>query len=154
MGTRSLLDETSWRNSENFHEHQHLLGLILSRKDRVPQEKLAENASKRPNINGTRILNSHDNFWSSIVSALNICVYLFALEATRAGINNFNSCFVLLLQQNVLGFEVAVNYFVFFEETESLKDLNCDSSNKIKIQSAELVEFQELVQVYVQKLEN
>ena len=61
---------------------------------------------------------------------------------------------MLLLQQNVLGFEIAVNNFMFSEEREPLKYLNGDPSDEIEVQPCKFIQFQELVQIDVEELED
>ena len=61
---------------------------------------------------------------------------------------------MLLLQQNIFGFEIAVNNLMFSEERESLKYLNSDPSDEIKVQPCKFIQFQELVQIDVEELED
>jgi hypothetical protein len=49
---------------------------------------------------------------------------LFSLKAARTGIDDLDACFILVFEQNVLWFEVAVNNLVFFQEREALEDLD------------------------------
>jgi hypothetical protein len=98
--------------------------------------QLRKDAPKRPHVYGRVIRQPQNHFRASIEAALRICirttqalqrgracshlnvgVYPLVFEATGAKIYDFDVAFVWLLQQDVLGLQVAVNHLELAVET-------------------------------------
>jgi hypothetical protein len=47
---------------------------------------------------------------------LDVGIFLLVLVATTANINNFNTGFVFVFEEDILGFEIAMYDVIFFEE--------------------------------------
>lgn len=78
--------------------------LIIPCEERIPQMQLCNNAAERPDINFPVISNSQDDLRCPVVPALDVSVNCFVLEAARAKVNDFDTGFVCLLQENILRF--------------------------------------------------
>lgn len=84
---------------------------------------------------------------------MDVCVDLFALEATTAHVYYLYSTFVLLLHQDVLGLQVAVNDVEFVEEVECLQYLDGKSADQVQRETCKVGLLDELVQVFAEYLE-
>ena len=78
----------------------------------MTNKKLHQNAAKRPKINGCCVWNIEHNFRSPIVSALDIVVYLFIFKASTPQISKLNACLVLLSEENIFRFDIAMDDFI------------------------------------------
>lgn len=90
--------------------------LFISGKERVTKMKFSNDTSKTPNIDFSIIRQTKNNFWSSIVSALNISVDSLFLKTTWAEIDYFNPWFIGLFQQDILGLEICMYNLIFMKE--------------------------------------
>lgn len=79
-----------WGNPLDFHNTGKLLGLIFPCKQGDADIKFKHDACKRPHIDRTVIVNSQNDLWCSVVSALNVCVKLMSQETSGSKVNHFD----------------------------------------------------------------
>lgn len=87
---------------------------------------------KAPNINLPIIAHAKNHLWRPVISALNIGVDGFALKAAGAEIDDTDAGFVGLFEEDVLGFEVGVDYFALVEEVDGVEDLEDEASYQVE----------------------
>jgi hypothetical protein len=136
---------------QKLHKHQHLLVLILSWKQWKPRVQLNQNASKGPNVNRICVLYPKNYLWRPVKSRLNVSVKLFRLKTSTSHVNHLDSRLVLFFQQNIFGFQVAVNYFKVRKVHQCLQNLDRESSDQVQTESSEICLLQELVKIFVQQ---
>lgn len=71
-----------------------MLFLVLPREEWVAHIELIQDAAEAPHIDSGVVRDTKYNFWRSVKSRLDICVYLFIFETSGSKINNFDSRFV------------------------------------------------------------
>lgn len=84
---------------------------------------------------------------------MDVRVNLLALETTTAHVYYLYSTFVLLLHQDVLRLQVAVNDVELVEEVERLQDLDGESADQVQRKTGKVGLLDELVQVFAEDFE-
>lgn len=84
---------------------------------------------------------------------MDVCVHDFVGLTAATHIYNLDSTFVLLLQQNILRLEIAMDDFKFVQEQQCLENLDANPSNKVDRKAIELVLLNEFVEVLMEQLE-
>ena len=137
-----------WWHSKDFNDKTHLLVLIFSSKKRISHVKFCNYTSETPDIDFSIIWKSKNNFGSSIISALDISVNGLSFKTTRAKINNFDSWFIHLFEQNVLRFQICMNYSMFMKKMNAIENLEHKSSDKIEWKSIVTIRFYKFVEIH------
>lgn len=83
---------------------------------------------------------------------MDVGIDLLAFKAATADIYDLYPALILLLQQNIFRFQVAVNYLLPLEEVQSLEDLDRKPSDQIQREPREVGLFDEFVEVFVENL--
>lgn len=84
---------------------------------------------------------------------MDVRVDLLALETAAAHVYHLYSTFVLLLHQDVLRLQVAVNDVELVEEVERLQDLDGESADQVQRKTGKVGLLDELVQVFAEDFE-
>lgn len=149
LSAGAFLNEVLFRWSKDFHNACELLLLVFTREYRDPSEEFRHNASNTPHINRQAIGHSKYNLGGSVESRLNVRVDLLIFKTTGAEVDDLNLRVHGMGEENVLGLEVAVNDFVLLEHYQAAQELFGKTPNDFKAEAAELVGFDELVQIHV-----
>ncbi len=134
---------------QKLHKHQHLFILVLSWKQWKSCVQLDQNTSKRPNVNCAGVLYPQNYFWRPVKSRLNVSIKLFWLETPTSHVDHLDSGLVLFLKQNILGLQVAVDYFEVRKVHQSLQNLDRKSSDQVQAEPSEVCLLQKLVKIFV-----
>lgn len=101
--------------------------------------KFGKDGSKGPDVDGSGVRDSKNDLWRPVESGLDVGVDPLAHETARTVVNDLDARLVLLLQQDILRLEVAVNQIVIGVELQRLKDLNSYSPDQIRAHTLEVV---------------
>lgn len=107
----AYFEDLGWRDPEDFHEHLHLLLLVLAGEDGEADEELGDDAPEAPHVDGHGVRQAQDHFRRAVEPALDVRVDLLVLEAARPEVHDLDPRLVRLLQQDVLRLQVAVHDF-------------------------------------------
>lgn len=102
-------DHVVRRYTVQLHDVGELLVLAFTREEREAGEKLRHDGPKRPHVNRRGVRNTKNDLWRPVEPRLDIGVYPLAHEATAPIVNDLNTRLVLLLQQNILRLQVAMD---------------------------------------------
>lgn len=100
--------------------------VIASREQRLPGNKLNNNKSKSPYIWGPIVVFSAENLRASIPAGWDIIGFIlggFSLGKLSNKPKVANNKIILLVQKEILGFDVSVNILSLMKITQSLKSL-------------------------------
>ena len=112
MSSCGQLEDLCWRNTANFHNVSQLVNFVFTRKQRISRIELSNDAPKAPHVDSHRVRDAKYDFWCPIESRLNVSVNSLADEAGATIINDLDTTLVLLLQEDVLRFQVTMDDFV------------------------------------------
>lgn len=116
-------------------------------------EQLGQNAPERPDVDRRRVLGAEHDFGRAVEARLDVRVDALVLVARRAEVDHFDAGPALLLEQHVLGLEVAVDDAVAVQELETLEDRVRELAHEQQREALELVLLDQLVQVHREQLE-
>ena len=117
---RGHTDDFLWWNPIYLHNVPQLLNFIFTWKERIARKQFCHNSSERPNVDGRGVRDSEYNLWSSIESRLYVGVNPLSKKAAAPEIDDSDSRLVLLLQQDVLWFQVTVNQIMILLKVQRL----------------------------------
>ena len=83
--------------------------------------QFGENTSETPHVDGHAVFGAEYDFWCAIESTLNVRVDSLVIVATGTVVDDFDAAASLLLEQNVLRLEIAVNDAIPMEHFETLE---------------------------------
>lgn len=95
--------------TKDFHDACKLLLFVLAGKEGIASPKLSQDAPERPHVNAQAIAAAKYDFRTAVESGLNIRIHFLLLFATTAKVDDSNIGFSSFAEQDVLGFEVAMN---------------------------------------------
>ena len=81
----------------NLHHVGELLGLVLTREERVASVELGHDAAEAPHVDGSRVRDAQDDLGRSVEATLDVCVYALILEAAASVIDDLDPRLVRLL---------------------------------------------------------
>ena len=81
----------SWWDALDLHHECHVVLLVLSREERLPNVQLVQYAAEGPHINACCVGDAEHNLRGTIETTLNVGVNLLVFEATRAKVDNFDA---------------------------------------------------------------
>ena len=99
------------------------------------------------------IRNAESDLWCSIIPGLDVSVECLFLETTGSKVNELDSWFIVLFQEDVFWFEVAVDDTMLFEELQTDEYLDGESSDQFLTESIVVVANDEFVQIITEQLE-
>ena len=142
LRTKSIVDYIFWWQTEYLHPHFYLLCLILTWKQLKSNCKLRNNTTKWPHINlfpitfimfmSSMVTSTKSYFWSSVISALYIIVYLFTFKASTSKINQFYWRQTLFANHNIFRLDITMYNIIFLQKTESTQQLDSEFMDKRK----------------------
>lgn len=127
------------RPSKSLNKVLHLFLLVLPRKERNTSKQFPKNTPSGPHINLEAILNAHRDFGGTIIPRLYISVPGFVLEATGSQIDNLDAGLVELSEEDVFGFEVAVDDVLLAEELERGEELDGEAADELRAEAVVVV---------------
>ena len=96
-------------HANNVDYQLYLLAFICTGEEREACEQLNHDASERPHVDLLCVgEDTEHDIWCPIESTLDVCVDNFILQTAAAKVSYCDPTLVLLLHQNVFGFQVAV----------------------------------------------
>ncbi len=149
----SLIDDVLGRQANDLHDTRELIALILAWKHRVAHDQLADYAAQAPHVNGHAVLGAQDDLGRSVVSRLNVGINALVLVATGAKVNDLDAAAARLLQEYILGLEIAVNDLISVQKLQTLQNMIDKLLDERQREAGELVLAYELVQVHGQEFE-
>ena len=148
------LQHLSRRQSVHLHDERHLLWLAFTWEDGEAGEEFGEDAAKAPDIDGGSVGDGEHDLRGSIEATLDVRVDALICKAAAAEVDQLHPAAVLLLQQDVLWLQVAMNYRMFPQKAQGLEDLDGELPDEGEREAAEVVVLDEIVQVETQELED
>lgn len=141
-------EHASIGHSNHINDELDLLSLVGAGKQRETREELNHNATKTPHIDllSVREDSKHD-IGGSVESTLNVGVHDFIFEASRSKVSDCYSTFVLLLHQDVLRLEIAMDDSKMFEVPEARQKLDSESSNQSIFEALVVVHLDEFIEI-------
>ena len=115
---------------QGLHDARQLLRLVLTWKQGIPGVELCEDAPETPHVDGLVVGSPEDYLRGAIKSRLDVGVRAFVLEAAAAEVDHLDGGLVRFAQQNVFGFEVAVDHPLASQELERLQQLRGESADE------------------------
>ena len=97
------------RHAAQLDDAGELVGLVLARKERIAGEQLGYDAAETPHVDGHAVLGAEYDLGRSIEARLYVGVDALMLVAAGAVVDDLDAAAALLLEQYVLGLEVAVD---------------------------------------------
>lgn len=104
-----VLEDAIIGEPNDFHDERQLFLLTFSREQRHSSEKLGQDASETPHIDGSCVRNTKDDLRRTIEPRLDVSVNTLICKAAGAKVDDLDARFVRTFEKNVLWLEVAVN---------------------------------------------
>jgi len=105
-----------------------LFGLAVTREQRLPREEFDHDAPQAPHVDGAAVgKHSQNDLGRSIKAALDVRMRLVFGEATGAKVDHFDLVFAI--EQDIFGFQVAVNDFGSSEVAQRVDNASGKASN-------------------------
>ena len=130
-----------------------MIFFIFTREQRLPNVELVEDTAERPHVDGGWVGNTEHDLRCSIEATLDVGVDLLVLEATWTEVNDFNSWFVNLAEEDVLRFQVTVHDVVLSHVVKRDEDLDSKPLDQAQWEAQEVVHLDEVVQVDTKEFE-
>ena len=101
----------------SFHTHYqlHLFFLVFTWEQRIAHVELVQDAAEGPHVDGRVVGDAHDDLGGTVEPRLDIGVDLFVDEGGTSEVNDLYARLVGLLEQDVLGLQIAVDDLEHFQ---------------------------------------
>lgn len=104
----ALVEEMAWWRAEGLLKHFYLLLLAASREQRRASKYLIRQTPGAPHVDFLIIGFHQHDFWWAIVSWLYVSKLLLVDKARRPKVNKLDTTLSLLLEDDILGFDIAM----------------------------------------------
>lgn len=102
---------------------------VFAGEQRISDVELVQDASETPHIDRGVVWNTQHDLRCAVESRLDVRVYLLVFKAPRPKVDDLNSRFVDLSQQNVFGFQITMHDVVFPHVVQRDKNLDSEALN-------------------------
>ncbi len=148
------LDHPVWRVAEHLDDARDLVVLGRTGEERQAEEKLDDDAAQRPHVYRRRVRQAKQDFGRAVESRLDVRVYRLPFVAGRSKINNFDDWTLEILEEDILGLQIAVDQPRLVQQSEAVEKLLREDSDQRGAEATELVLLDQLVQIDTQQLEH
>lgn len=126
------------------------LVFVSRREERRADRQLIKNTTNTPHVNCMIILNTEYNLRRPVIPTLHVEESRCAILATRTEVNDFDLIILIISEENILRFHVAMNNAFILHELESLAHLLCNNFELLWIERLlrSLIQLLVFVQVY------
>ena len=147
LASRTTKHAGVW-HANNIDDQLDLLTLIGTWEQWEAREELNHDATEGPHVDLLRIReHSKHDIWRPVEPTLDISVHYFVLQTATAEIGDGDPTFILLLHENILRFQVAVNDTKVLQVAQTRKQLNCETSYQPVLKALVVIHLDELVKV-------
>ena len=130
MPPRRHGEHVVWRHATYLHDVRQLVDLGLSWEDGVARVQLSNDATEAPHVNAHSVRYTQDDLGSAVEPRLDVRVDALVDEARAAEVNDLDAALVLLLEQDVLWLEVAVDDAEVLLVLQGLQNLDGEAADQ------------------------
>ena len=148
------LDHPVWRVPEHLDDPRDLVVLGRAGEQGQAEEQLNHDAPQRPHVDGGGVGQAEQDLGRPVEPGLDIGVDGLALVARGPEIDDLDDGALEVLEEDVLGLQVAVDEPRLVQQGQAIQQLLCKDPDQGGAEAAELVLLDELVQIDAQQLEH
>jgi len=135
------------RRAEDFHDARELLLLVLTREYGVAGPKLREDAAERPHVDAKAVAAAENDLGTAVEAGLDVGVHLLLFAAGGTKVDDADVGFAGFAEEDVFGFEVAVDDAFLLEEHQTGEQLAGEATDEWQREAGEVVGADEFVEV-------
>ncbi|EKU23075.1 dual-specificity tyrosine- -phosphorylation regulated kinase 1b, partial [Nannochloropsis gaditana CCMP526] len=153
---RRLFQHGKGGKAEHLHQATHLIVLVRPAEERLPRVHFHQDAAQRPHVDSHRVREAEHDLGRAVEAGLYVGIHALVAAAGGAKVDQLDPTPLGVAQQNVLGFEVAVDDVHVWagQEVQGLEDLLGELPEERERDPGELGVLEEVVEIVGEHLED